>query len=100
MKLTAVLLYGKVLVLKSEYVIPLNNFFPFYIIMLLLKVVFLLLRGVAILKRDGDERSASGTYKGTCTVKVPLDYLLQYCHTLEFRNEFDTLFESGNHVIS
>ena len=55
-------------------------------------------RGVSILKRDGDELSASGTYKGTCKVKVPLDYLLHYCHTIEYRNEFDTLFEAGMYI--
>eukprot|EP00111_Clytia_hemisphaerica_P001584 TCONS_00004518-protein len=55
---------------------------------------------VRILKRDGDEVSASGTYKGTAVVKVPLDYLLHYCHTLEYRNEFDTLFETGYDLVT
>ncbi|XP_057315186.1 uncharacterized protein LOC130656366 isoform X2 [Hydractinia symbiolongicarpus] len=53
---------------------------------------------VQIYRKDPDELSASSCYKGTTEIKVPLEYLFNYILDLEFKKEYDNLFDQGEDV--
>ena len=44
---------------------------------------------------QGDELCPSACFKGTVEVNVPLTYALQYVTNLDFKVEWDDLFQGG-----
>ena len=44
---------------------------------------------------QGDETCPSACFKGTVEVNVPLTYALQYVTNLDFKVEWDDLFQGG-----
>eukprot|EP00112_Aurelia_sp_Birch-Aquarium-sp1_P018406 Seg4388.2 transcript_id=Seg4388.2/GoldUCD/mRNA.D3Y31 product="Protein ENHANCED DISEASE RESISTANCE 2-like" protein_id=Seg4388.2/GoldUCD/D3Y31 len=50
---------------------------------------------VEIYRMQGDDTCASACFKGTVEVNVPLTYALQYVTDLDFKIEWDDLFQGG-----
>ena len=44
---------------------------------------------------QGDSSCPSDCFKGTSEAKVPISYALQYCMNLEFKKEWDDVFNEG-----
>ena len=44
----------------------------------------------------GDASCPSDCFKGTAQAKVPISYALQYCTDLEFKKEWDDVFNEGD----
>lgn len=77
---------------KSDLAIKYFVCIKVYLLLFLLRFFH---SGIQLFKKDGDEQSVSGTYKGVSTINVPLPYLLSYTHNLDYRTEFDAIYESG-----
>jgi len=53
---------------------------------------------VEVYRMQGDASCPSDCFKGTSQARVPVSYALQYCMNLEYKKEWDDVFNEG-HVI-
>ena len=45
---------------------------------------------------QGDASCPSDCFKGTSQARVPISYALQYCMNLEYKKEWDDVFNEGS----